>query len=375
MRGLVVINVLRGEAATILGYVTLIAVTVLGGTLAPAAIGGFASTLVLLVLFAVMLWVAFSVVRHAESLATLLGEPYGTLILTLSVIGIEVALIASVMIAGADKASLARDTMFSVVMIVLNGLVGLSLVTGGLKHRFQDYNLQGAKAYLAVLIPLAALSLILPRYTPSAPGGEPSQLQAVFLILMSAVLYGIFLGIQTVSHSDIFQHVDEGADGAGHGHHDLVVKTVPFHSLALIAAMLPIVLLSKSLAVYVTFGIETLGAPLALGGFLIAALVLAPEALSAIQAARGNQLQRAVNICLGSALATIGLTVPAVLTIGWVTGQRVVLGLDDSDIVILSVTLIVSLVTFVSGRTNFLLGVVHLALFAAYVMLIFDKPA
>lgn len=368
---------LRDEAATILGYVTLLAATVLGGALAPAAVGWLAATALFLGLFLLMLWIAFTVVRHAECLATLLGEPYGTLILTISVIGIEVALIISVMIAGSDKATLARDTMFSVVMIVLNGLVGLSLLTGGLKHRFQDYNLQGAKAYLAVLIPLASLALILPRFSPSAPGGELSQLQATFLIGMSIVLYGIFLAIQTITHSDIFQHLasdSEDTGSAGHGHHDLVVKTVPFHGFALVAAMLPIVLLSKNLAVYVTFGIESLGAPLAFGGFLIAALVLAPEALSAVQAARHNQLQRAVNICLGSALATIGMTVPAVLTIAWVLDQRVELGLDNADIVMLSVTLVVSLVTFVSGRTNFLLGVVHLALFAAYLMLIFDAP-
>lgn len=370
-------TIIRQEIATVVGYLTLLGVLLFGGAPSPDAIGSSAAVSVLFALFLVMLWVAFAVVRHAESLATLLGEPYGTLILTLSVIGIEVALIASVMITGADKATLARDTMFSVVMIVLNGLVGLSLLVGGLRHRLQDYNLIGANAYLAVLIPLAVLSLILPRVSPSAPGGELSQLQATFLIGMSIVLYGVFLGIQTVTHSDIFKQPTADASGAGepaHHHHHFVVRTVPFHSVALLAAMLPIVLLSKTLAVYVDFGITRLGAPLALGGFLIAALVLTPEAISAIQAARDNQLQRAVNICLGSALATIGMTVPAVLSIGWLINEPVELGLGDTDIVILCLTLFVSLVTFLSGRTSVLLGTVHLALFAAYVMLIFDAP-
>jgi len=369
---------IRREAATVVGYLMFAAMFLLGGAVKPGAVGPVVEATVSLGLFAVMLWLSFAVVRHAESLAVLLGEPLGTLILTLSVIVIEVALISAVMLTGDQRPALARDTMFAVVMIVLNGLVGLSLLMGGLRHRFQSYNLQGANAYLAVLMPLAVISLILPRFTPSAPGGELSQLQVVFLIVMTVVLYGAFLAIQTVTLSDIFKPT--AADGTAltdeaHGHHDLVVATVPFHGIALIAAMLPIVLLSKSLAVYIEHGIGELGLPAALGGFLIAALVLTPEGLGAIQAARGNQLQRAVNLCLGSALATIGLTVPAVLTIGWVTGKPVELGLDSPEIVILALTLVVSLVTFVSSRTNVLLGVVHLALFAAYVMLIFDKPA
>lgn len=369
---------IRSEAATIVGYLTLLCVTLFGGSLAPDDVGWRLSTAVFVILFFVMLWLAFSVVRHAEGLATLLGEPYGTLILTLSVIGIEVALIASIMITGSNKPTLARDTMFSVVMIVLNGLVGLSLLTGGLRHHFQNYNLEGATAYLAVLIPLAALALILPRYSPAAPGGELSQLNAAFLIGMSIILYGVFLAVQTVTHSDIFQQPVSAASDiqeAPQAHHHAAVRTMPHHCIALLAAMLPIVLLSKNFAIYVDYGIERMDAPLALGGFLIAALILTPEGLSAIQAARKNQLQRAVNICLGSSLSTIGLTVPAVLTISWVMSEPVELGLDSVDIVILSVTLIVSLVTFVSARTNMLFGVVHLALFAAYVMLIFDAPA
>lgn len=369
---------IRSEAATIVGYLTLLGVTLLGGLLTPESVGWRISAVVFVVLFFVMLWLAFSVVRHAESLATLLGEPYGTLILTLSVIGIEVALISSIMITGSHKPTLARDTMFSVIMIVLNGLVGLSLLTGGLRHRFQNYNLEGATAYLAVLIPLAALALILPRYSPAAPGGELSQLNAAFLIGMSVILYGVFLGVQTVTHSDIFQQpAPDAADtqDVSQVHHGSAVRTVPHHCIGLLAAMLPIVLLSKNFAVYVDFGIDRLGAPLALGGFLIAALILTPEGLSAIQAAQKNQLQRAVNICLGSSLATIGLTVPAVLTIGWVMSEPVELGLQPVDIVILSVTLVVSLVTFVSARTNVLFGVVHLALFAAYVMMIFEAYA
>ncbi len=369
--------IFRREIATFAAFLLLLFFTVFGDQLSPERIDFTSSILLLILLFAVMLWAAFAVVRHAECLAILLGEPYGTLILTLSVIGIEVALIASIMIVGADKPTLARDTMFSIMMIVLNGLVGLSLVTGGLKHRLQDYNLQGAGAYLTMLMPFAMLGLVLPRFTVSAPGGELSGLMEVFLIVMSVVLYGIFLAVQTVTHSDIFQYQPPEENGGllssiHADDHRFVVSSVPVHAIGLIAALVPILLLSKTLALYVDFGIDALGAPLALGGFLIAALILTPEALSAIRAARSNQLQRSVNICLGSALSTLGLTIPTVLIVGWYTGESVVLGLGAADIVLLALTLIVSLVTFVSERTHVLQGVVHLALFAAYVVLIFD---
>lgn len=367
-------TVIRKEAATLAAFIAFAAVMAVGDQLSPEKIGTLPAMIVLAVLFLIMLWAAFSVVRHAECLASLLGEPYGTLILTLAVIGIEVALIASIMITGADKPTLARDTMFSIIMIVLNGLVGLSLLMGGLKHRLQAYNLQGAGAYLTMLMPFAVLGLILPRFTQSAPGGELSTLMAAFLVLMSLALYGIFLAAQTMTHSDIFQPVpaEDGAAPAADDHHAVEATTVPAHAVGLLAALLPIVLLSKSLAVYVDFGIGAAGAPLAFGGFLVAALILTPEGLSAIRAARANQLQRSVNICLGSALSTMGLTIPTVLIIGWVASERVELGLDSTEIVLLALTLIVSLITFVSKRTHILQGAVHLALFAAYVFLIFD---
>ena len=368
---------LRQELASLAAYLAFFALLLLGDRLQPATLGIVGSALVLSLLFAVMMWAAFNVVHHAESLAELLGEPYGTLILTLSVIGIEVALIAAVMLTGADSPTVARDTMFSVLMIALNGLVGFSLLLGGLRHNTQVYNLQGANAFLSVLLPLAILGLILPRFTTSAPGGEHSALYTIFIIILSIVLYGAFLAIQTMTLSDIFRQPQTTADGshkpdnAALSHHGPLYPPA-YHAVALFLAILPIVLLAKKLALYIDYGILATGAPVALGGFLVAAIILTPEALSSVNAARANQLQRSVNISLGSALATIGLTIPAVLGIGWMTGARVELGLEMTEIVMLLVTLVVSIVTFVSPRTNILQGVVHLALFAAYVMLIFD---
>lgn len=369
-------GLIRQEAATLVGFLAFAFVLLTEDIISPENLDPAHGAVVLTILIAVMMWCAFNVVHHAECLAGLLGEPYGTLILTLSVIGIEVALIAAVMLTGGGGPTVARDTMFSVLMIAMNGLVGLSLIIGGLKHRTQAYNLQGANAFLSVLVPLAAFALVLPRFTASAPGGELSLLQAVFAVVMSVILYGVFLTIQTVSHSEIFrQPVIEGAGASDEqvpGHAASGLRSAPFHFFALLAALLPIILLSKELALYVNVGLLASGAPIALGGFLVAAIILTPEGLSAVQAAADNQLQRSVNITLGSAVATIGLTVPAVLAIGWFTGIRVELGLEMTEILLLLLTILVSVITFVSPRTNMLQGMVHLALFAAYVMLIFD---
>jgi len=324
-------------------------------------------------LFGIMLWLAFAVVRHADGLAVLLGEPYGTLILTVSVITIEVVMISAVMLTGDNNPTLARDTLFSVLMIVLNGMVGITLIVGGLRHGEQEYNLKGASAYLSVIIPLAGLGIILPRYTTSAPGGQVSLLMAVYLILMSAVLYGVFLAIQTMRHRSFFEQPE--AQGRLHGeneHHGVVVHSLRYHAWLLPLTMLPLVLLSKKMALLVDHGIDTLGAPQALGGFLVAILVLSPEAMAAMKAAMSNRLQRTMNIALGSALSTIGLTIPAVLIIGLVTGKTVELGLEQAESFLLLFTLLVAMVNFNSGRTNVLNGVVHLVLFLTYIVLIFE---
>jgi Ca2+:H+ antiporter len=326
-------------------------------------------------LFAVILWASFSVIRHADGLAILLGEPYGTLILTLSVIGIEVVMIAAVMLTGSNNPTLARDTMFSVLMIVLNGMVGMSLLIGAVRHHEQTYNLQGAKAYIGVLLPLAMLGLILPRLTASAPGGQVSPVFAVYLVVATVLLYLVFLGIQTRRHREFFKQpkpTNETDCFSEHDHGNIVVRTVSIHAVLLGVTMVPIVLLAKSTAVLIDHGLETLGAPQALGGFLVAVLVLSAEGLTAFQAALDNRLQRSINVCLGSSLSTIGLTIPCVLIISLVTGTSVELGLDSVESLLLSLTLLVSMVTFSSGKTNVLQGFVHLLLFATYVLLIFD---
>ena len=285
-------------------------------------------------------------------------------------------MISAVMLTGKGNPSLARDAMFAVVMIALNGMIGFSLLLGGLRYHEQTYNLQGANAFLAVIIPLAVLGLVLPNFTVSSPGPTLSPRQSVFLIIMSLGLYAVFLAMQISRHRNYFMApaslepteapywkcLSEDQD-----------RSALHLILLLVAHLLPVVILAGQIAVPITHAIHELHAPPALAGVLVSVLVLSPESMSAVRAAMGNQLQRSVNLLLGSVLATISLTIPAILTIGFVMDQTIILGLDAVGMTLLLLTLGLSLLTFASARTNVLLGAVHLLLFLAYVMLIFER--
>ena len=363
---------LRREWALSLGIATTLAFVYFGGTWLRdlSSVGWFA--FVLAWLFAAIMVCAFAVVRHAEALAGRLGEPYGTLVLTLTMSGMEMMMISAVMFTGHGSATLARDTMLAIVMIVLNGLVGASLLVGGLRYHEQTYNLYSANSFLAVILPLSVLGLVLPGVTVSTPGPTLSPLQAVFLIVMSVVLYGVFLGIQTLRHRDYFVAPDQAIAPEGHAV-GAGAPSARHHAAMLIAYAVPIVLLAKQIAVPIDHAVSVLRAPAPLGGLLVAVLILAPESMAAVRAALANELQRSINVALGTALSSISLTIPAVLTIGFITGQTIVLGLEGANVVLLLLTLVASMLTFALSRTNVLLGAVHLLLFLAYLMLIFEK--
>ncbi len=325
---------------------------------------------VFLWLFVGVLWSAISVVRHADRLAIKCGEPYGTLILTLSAISIEVMMISAAMLHGKNNPTLARDMMFAVIMIALNGLIGLSLLLGGLRHNEQHYNLQGASAYLNTIMALSVLGLVLPNFTTSMSGPRFSTVQEIFLAVTSIGLYAIFLLIQTMRHSEYFMDTR----GAGHpSEHDAgAMHSTIYHAVMLILYLLVVIVLAEKFAIPLDNSIERFGIPQAFGGAIVAGLVLAPEALSAINAARKNQLQRSVNILHGSVLASIGLTIPAVLTIGMISKRAVTLGIEGGNLPLLLLTLAVSVVTFTSGKTSVLQGCIHLLLFAVFLLLIFS---
>jgi Ca2+:H+ antiporter len=319
-------------------------------------------------LFAVMLLASFAVVRHADHLAEQLREPLGTLILTLAVTSIEVMMISALML-NENNPALARDTMFSVVMVVLGGLLGIALLTGGIRFSEQHFNLKGVHSFIGLIIPLAVISLILPNFTKTGGFGMFSQLHSVSLMILSLVIYGVFLAVQSWRHREFFN--EEGWSPS-----DVVEKNpkgpIAIESLFLILHLIPVVLLSKQLAHLLDFRVHGGRLPQDLVGLVVAILILAPEGLAAIQAASRNQMQRSVNLLLGSVLATISLTMPAALAISLIYGKPLVLGLSPTYMVLLAVTLCSCIVTFAQGQTNILQGFVHLLLFAAYIVLMFD---
>ena len=307
----------------------------------------------------------FAAVHHAEVVAHRTGEPFGTLVLAVAVTIIEVALIVSVMVAApAEKAGLARDTVFAVVMIVCNGIVGLCLLWGGARHHEQGFQVHGASAALAVLAALTMLTLVLPNFATSAPGPLFSTSQLVFAGTVSLVLYCSFVFIQTVRHRDYFL---AGKPDNEEAHAPPPSNTTAAVSAGLLFAVLvAIVGLAKSLTPTLEIGVARLDVPKPVVGIVIAALVLLPEGLAALRAARANQLQTSLNLALGSALASIGLTIPVVAGVSIVIRQPLELGLGTKDEVLLALTLLTGVITLGTGRTTVLQGIVHLVIFAVF---------
>jgi Ca2+:H+ antiporter len=307
----------------------------------------------------------FAAVHHAEVVAHKVGEPFGTLILALAVTVIETALIVSVMIsAPSESAGLARDTVFAAVMIVCNGIVGLCLLMGGARYREQEFQVHGASAAMAVLAVLTSLTLILPNFAARELGPLYSRPQLVFAGLVSLVLYGSFVFVQTIRHRDYF--LPETADEETHVPPPSNKMTYESVGL-LIVSLIAIVGLAKILTPTVEAGIASLRMPKSTVGIIIAALVLLPECVAALRAAQGNRLQTSLNLALGSALATIGLTIPAVAAVSIILGQRLELGLDIKDQFLLALTLVLGMITLSTGRTTVLQGIVHIVIFAVFV--------
>lgn len=371
-----ILSSLRAELPLIVGVASVVFVQTFGTAVIANLSSHHLSAVMFVWLFAVMMWCSFRVVHHADVLAARFGEPLGTLILTIAAVSIEVTIMSTVMLSGNPNPTLPRETVLAILMIVLNGLVGTSILVGAARHIQQQYNLQGATVFLAVISSLAIIALVIPTFTTSTPDPSLTPLQAIVIALLTLFLYGGFLLIQTVRHRAFFTeppqsaiaaktHLFEKPDGER-------MRSNIYHTCLLFLTLLPVVLLAHPLAKLLDYGIEDLGAPTAIGGIIIAALVLAPEALTSLQAAARNHLQRSVNVSLGSALSTIGLTIPVMLTISAVTGTPLELGLEAEMIVLLTLTLFISQVTFSGAPTNIMLGLVHLVLFATFVVLIFS---
>jgi Ca2+:H+ antiporter len=336
--------------------------------------------LINLISLGAILYSAFSVVRHADVFAHRLGEPYGSLILSLSVVILEVSLITAVMTSGVSAeenggvspyATLMRDTLYSLIMLVTSGFVGVSLLLGGRKFRTQHVNLAGVTQYLTAIIPLVFIVLILPSVLPEndfLPKGSYSTGQLFVVAVLSAVLYAVFLIIQTKTHQNLFiyEHEDQDEDHEG----------VPsprsnlWHGVWLIVHLISVVAITKVDSMPLETLLGNLNAPQALTGLIVAILIFAPEGLGAIRAVLANDLQRAINMYFGSVLATISLTVPAVVIISVLTNNTIVLGLEMVDMMLLVGIFMLCQATFASGRTNQVDGVAHLVIFGAYLMMV-----
>lgn len=313
-------------------------------------------------------------VYHAEIIAHRTGEPFGTLILALAVTTIETSLIVSIMLSDAANAqTLARDTVIAAAMITLNGIVGLCLLAGARRHHEQSFTQSGVSYGLAMVATLAVLTLVLPNYTTTVPGPFYDTKQLIFAAVVSLILYATFVGAQTIRHRDHFVHEVKGArwdaDALPPSDHDMgsVDNRMAIVSAGLlVVALIAVVLLAKALSPTIEAGVISIGAPQATVGIIIAVLVLAPEGVAALRAARVNEVQRSLNLAIGSAVATIGLTIPAVAVASLIMDLDLALGLSAKLTVLLGLTLLVSTITLGTGRTTFLQGVVHLVIFATY---------
>jgi Ca2+:H+ antiporter len=327
---------------------------------------GIATTAAVLTL---LIGAVFAAVYHAEDVAYITGEPVGTLVLTMAVTIIELALIVSLMLTGKATPTLVRDTVFAVIMIVTTGLVGLCILVGGLKYREQSFDVTSAKIYLAVLIVLTTLTIILPNYTSSAPGRLYSESQLIFISIATIALYFVFLFTQTVLHRDYFagERTEPDAPGAT----AVSESRLAMSALLLCIALTAVVLLAKLVAVVINVGVAAVGAPSGVSGVIIAIIVLTPEAIAAVKAARRDDLQRSLNLALGSSLATIGLTIPAIAAANIFLQRPLILGLEPRDMTLVLMTVGASILTFGTGRTNVLFGFLHLVVFGTFLFLAF----
>ncbi len=308
----------------------------------------------------------FAAVYHAEDVAHITGEPIGTLVLTIAVTVIELALIVSLMLTGKATPTLVRDTVFAVILIVTTGLVGLCILVGGLRYREQTFDVTSAKIYLAMLIVLTTLTIILPNYTSSAPEHFYSEIQLVFISIATVALYLVFLFTQTVLHRDYFTGERNAPKEVPARKSKLLTA-----SFFLCVALVAVVLLAKLFAVVISAGVSAIGAPAGVTGVIIALIVLTPEAIAAVTAASRDNLQKSLNLALGSSLATIGLTIPAIAAANIILQKPLILGLEPRDLALVMMTLAASILTFGTGRTNVLFGFLHLVIFGTFLFFAF----
>lgn len=359
-----------------------------GHTLLGQSMSVGTAAIAFLVLLFTIVGAAFGVVKEADELAHKLGEPYGTLILTLSIASIEVILISAVMLGPGEFPTIGKDSIFSVMMIIMNLVIGLCILLGGLKYGEQEYNAQGTMSYLGMIIMLGGIGMMLPNFIVGAGNGMFSHTQAIVLSALIIILYGCFFFLQMKGYRHLYIQPKKGSMEIPFAERYTAVlptgtNTSPqlskgdkneiiIRSLVLLATVLPIVLLSHHMATVVDYGIKAANLPPLLGGVLIAIIVFTPESITAVKAAINNEFQRVVNLCHGAFVSTVGLTVPSVLIVGMIAGKKVLFGLTATEMILFVITLLLSVMTFSGKRTSPVVGLMHLALFVVFIMLIFN---
>lgn len=373
----------------VLGWGAVVGLMFAGPALAPPVAAPLLVGALALII-GVILVCAFGVVHEAEHLARRLGDPYGSLVLTLSIVLIEVILISAVMLGPGEHSTIARDSVMAVSMIILNAVVGLCLLVGGLRHGGMSHNRTGASTYLALIVVLSTLAFAVPAFIGRDGSYTPGQ--TVPIIVAVPVLYAFFLFRQMGVQADDFREVDPrlavgtadstdiadpDSPGNGSGRPNIVQVLVEHRAevvlriALLVVTVLPIVLLSHDMATLLDDGLGRLGAPVALAGVLIALIVFLPETITSVRAALQGEIQRVSNLCHGALVSTVGLTIPSVLAIGALTGQTVVLAESPANLLILAVTLLLSVATFAAPKVTAVHGAAHLVVFFVYSLALF----
>ncbi len=350
---------LKSEIPIAIAFVILI----LGYTLEHAVLkqGGMTLWSLLLVILTAIITVAFRIAHHAEVLALRFGEPYGTLILTLAAVSVEVVILV-VLLHGEPNPTLARDTVFAAVMFDINGILGLAAIVGGLKHGNTKYNVDSSNSFIAMLLVAIGIGMFIPDFVPESQW----QIYSVFSVGIMAIMYLAFLRLQTVEHRRFFEYSEDIDEEA----HDILHSPNALHIGVMVGAIILVGLLSEILSVLLDTGLSGSNLPKAIPAVLVALISASPEILTALKAAQRDRMQTTVNIALGASLATVLLTLPVIETIALINGERIVMALTPIQAGMLLLTFLTVMNNLHDGETNAIEGISHFALFAAFIALV-----
>ena len=359
---------IRNERSFLIALAAIGMVELLGSNPAVHA-SNILTGLLFLLVFCVIIYAAMGVVRHAEQLAHKLGEPFGTMILTLSAVIVEVIMIATMMFHADDDPTLARNTIFSTIMILFNGLIGLCMLLGGMKFGEQKYNLKSSNSFFSMIFAIIGAGLFIPLViTP-----ESLRTYYIFLIILEFLLYTFFIRMQAKEHNYYFifqKGISDKKPGVISESERKQIKGI-YHTLMLILNIAGISFLAETLSIVIDDGVDKLHWPAEIAGLVVAVIIVSPEGLTALRAGMQNDMQRVVNICLGSVLSTISLTIPVVLLIGLFTHKEIILGVSPDQSILIIISLLVGMLSYKDGETNALQGLIHIMLFVTFVVMIF----